>query len=178
LVDGSDVVQIFKGIAAGVLIASAGSAGAEQRIVQATGGIVNLRAEAGWWADVAGLAQSGAKVEVLARSGGWAWVQTGNGTVGWLPAAELARPVVRVAPTRAAAPAPRPAAAPEGIYLSVVLTDAGALNLRDGPGGDHTVVAQMKRGSWVEVQDRVGGWAKLRHESGAEGWALRRYLVR
>jgi uncharacterized protein YgiM (DUF1202 family) len=53
----------------------------------------------------------------------------------------------------------------------------GFLNLRSGPGTDFAILRRMLHGSRVEVLERAGAWLRVRHESGATGWASGRYLV-
>jgi len=55
----------------------------------------------------------------------------------------------------------------------------GFLNLRTGPGSQYAVIRKMYHGSTVEVlEDPGGAWLRVRHQSGAVGWAFRQYLVR
>lgn len=54
----------------------------------------------------------------------------------------------------------------------------GFLNLRTGPGTQYNIIRKMFNGSSVEVLERSGGWVRVRHQSGAVGWAFRQYLVR
>lgn len=53
----------------------------------------------------------------------------------------------------------------------------GFLNLRTGPGSQYAIVMEMNHGSAVEVLEVSGQWARVRHESGATGWAFRKYMV-
>lgn len=193
-------MSVFRmGMAGLALCGMVGAVQAEPRIVQAGGGVLNLQAEPHWWAASQGLVRSGARVEVVERQSGWAWVIHG-GRSGWIEAKHLggarARPAADAAtpdkPARATpvlaslTPVARPAADAEPAppveepvkkYLSVVYPESGTLNLRKGPGIGFEVIAPMERGSWVQVVAHAGNWAKLRHESGAEGWAARKYLV-
>ena len=52
----------------------------------------------------------------------------------------------------------------------------GFLNLRTGPGSRYRIVIEMDHNTYVETLERAGNWVRLRHESGAIGWAHRRYL--
>lgn len=71
--------------------------------------------------------------------------------------------------------APAPAQAREGI-----VSDAAdsALNLRTGPGTQFSVIGRMPNGSFVTFLEISGDWARVRHDSGHEGWAWYPYLIR
>lgn len=174
-------------------LGAAASAHAEPRFVRTQDGVLNLQAEPHWWATSHGLVRDGQRVDVVERKPGWVWVIHG-GRSGWIEAKYLAKPPEPRAGTAAplnptpvvasSVPAERPAMKPsippeEPVkkYLSVVYPENGTLNLRAGPGVGFEVIAPMERGSWVQVQAHAGNWAKLRHESGVEGWAARKYLT-
>lgn len=53
----------------------------------------------------------------------------------------------------------------------------GYLNLRSGPGGNYAILGEMYHGSAATVLERSGSWLRVRHESGATGWAASRYLA-
>lgn len=53
----------------------------------------------------------------------------------------------------------------------------GYLNLRDGPSKHYSVIGQMPHGSKVEVLRTPGKWYKVRHASGAVGWAHSGFLT-
>jgi len=52
----------------------------------------------------------------------------------------------------------------------------GYLNLRSGPSTRHEVVRQMPHGTRVEVLKTPGDWYRVRHASGAKGWAHSKFL--
>lgn len=54
----------------------------------------------------------------------------------------------------------------------------GYLNLRTGPGGKYAVIMRMYHGSHLDTLEYRGKWARVRHESGAVGWAHGDYMVR
>jgi hypothetical protein len=52
-----------------------------------------------------------------------------------------------------------------------------ALNVRSGPGTEHTVVGSLKNGETVYVIEFVGDWARIANKDGAgEGYVNRNYL--
>jgi N-acetylmuramoyl-L-alanine amidase len=54
----------------------------------------------------------------------------------------------------------------------------GYLNLRTGPGGKFAIIMRMYHGTAVNTLEYAGNWARVEHESGAVGWAHRKYMVR
>lgn len=54
----------------------------------------------------------------------------------------------------------------------------GYLNLRTGPGSNFDVIRRMGHGSSVETLEWSEGWVRVRHQSGAIGWAFGKYLAR
>jgi len=54
----------------------------------------------------------------------------------------------------------------------------GFLNLRTGPGSNFAIVLQMNHGTTVNTLEYSGSWARVEHESGAVGWASRKYMTR
>jgi uncharacterized protein YraI len=53
----------------------------------------------------------------------------------------------------------------------------GYLNLRSGPSTEYQVISQTPHGSKVKVLKTPGKWYKVRHASGAVGWAHSRFLT-
>jgi uncharacterized protein YgiM (DUF1202 family) len=160
-------------LAAGSLLLATGAVAGNPVIDSPRSGYVNLRAGPATTYFVERAISNGTHVQLLARSGDWAMIQLNNGGEGWI----LAKYLVR---QRKPAPKPGVAAAPAMPmpYTSVVWPENGNLNLRSGPGTQHPVLQAMHAGSWVEVTESAGIWVRVRHESGAEGWAYRKYLTR
>lgn len=51
------------------------------------------------------------------------------------------------------------------------------LNLRAGPGTGHRIIMAMRNGTTATLLEQQGDWARIRHESGQEGWAYYHYLI-
>lgn len=60
--------------------------------------------------------------------------------------------------------------------LYINAPQAGALNLRDGPGTGFPVIDTMTQGSSVRVLDDSQTWYLIRHEDGQTGYAHSKYL--
>ncbi len=52
----------------------------------------------------------------------------------------------------------------------------GFLNLRTGPGSGYAIITQMDHGSYLDTLESAGKWVRVRHESGATGWAFRKHM--
>lgn len=61
------------------------------------------------------------------------------------------------------------AAATQTHYIDA--PEDGALNLRSGPSMQYRLITEMPHGSRVTLYASAGQWRKLRHETGAIGWA-------
>lgn len=144
---------------AGLAALAAAPAHAETRVVNSPGdGFLNLRTGPGTNFDILRQMPHGSSVRVLERAGSWARVRHESGAVGW---ASL-RYMVPVSP------------APT--YLIVNDPTDGWLNLRTGPGTEFDIIRRMDNGTWVEVLEGAGNWVRVRHGSGAVGWAYRTYM--
>lgn len=61
----------------------------------------------------------------------------------------------------------------ETVYVAELMSVA----LRSGRRTENKIISMIKSGEKVEVIQNVDGWAKVRSESGKEGWLLQRYLT-
>lgn len=53
---------------------------------------------------------------------------------------------------------------------SVIVNVASSANMRSGPATSNRVVAVLERGVVLDLVERQGKWARVRHESGVDGW--------
>lgn len=140
---------------------SALSAQAEVLVVNSPGdGFLNLRTGPGSGFDIIMEMTHGTTVNTLEYAGNWARVQHESGAVGWAFRKYMVQP----------------ASGPARYY--VYSPGDGFLNLRTGPGTGFAVVARMFNGEWVEILERSGGWVRVYHQGGYEGWAFSKYLTR
>ncbi|MCB1349419.1 MAG: SH3 domain-containing protein [Maritimibacter sp.] len=136
----------------------AGPASADALVVNSPGdGYLNLRTGPGTGFDIVFAMPHGSQVYTLEWSGPWVRVRHETGRTGWCAADFLAR----IGPER----------------LTVHSALDGFLNLRTGPGTGYAIILQMHNDDRVEVLGGSGNWRQVRHESGAVGWAHRRYLI-
>ena len=54
---------------------------------------------------------------------------------------------------------------------------ADRLNVRQGPGSEHPVVANLSKGARVERLDEADGWLRVRTADGVTGWISARFAV-
>ncbi|UYV37006.1 SH3 domain-containing protein [Rhodobacteraceae bacterium D3-12] len=136
------------------------SAQAEMRRVNSPGdGYLNLRTGPGSSYDIVRRMTHGAKVDVLEAKGGWLRVRhRTSGREGWAYSKYLVRPKANTLQRRVYSPGD------------------GFLNLRSGPGGDFKILRRMHHGDRVRILERKGSWVRVRHSSGAQGWAFAKYL--
>jgi uncharacterized protein YgiM (DUF1202 family) len=86
-------------------------------------------------------------------------------------------------PVRTAALEVAPALEPEFVAAEVrpgaerVRVTAAGLNVRSGPSNDSSTLFVLRRNEAVEVAEAEGRWVRIQTESGATGWAYRRYLA-
>ena len=151
-------MRVFLAATAACFLAAA--AWAEVRIVNSPGdGYLNLRTGPGSQYDIILPLRHGSLVEVLETKGSWSRVRhEASGNVGWafrkyMVAFDGAAPV-----------------------RFVYSPNDGYLNLRTGPGSGFAIVRRMFNGEAVEILERKGGWVRVSHQSGAQGWAFEKYL--
>ena len=84
----------------------------------------------------------------------------------------------KVVPVEPSAPAPKPPAAspkapPPAPVLRVTQVVWSSVNLREGPGLNHKVVGNAKKGTSLAILEEKGEWLRVRLEGGKEVWVSR-----
>lgn len=139
-------------------VATARAAQADTYVVNSPGdGYLNLRTGPGSNYAIIRPMTHGSTVETLEWAGNWVRVRHASGDVGWAFAKYLGRAV--------------------SPYKQVYSPSDGYLNLRTGPGTQYNIIRRMYNWEGVKLLEIKGNWARVRHDSGATGWAHRRYLV-
>lgn len=133
---------------------------AETRIVHSPGdGFLNLRTGPGSAYNIVRRMGHGSAVDILETKGGWSLVHhRASGDKGWAYRKYLVN--------KAQSPGMRRVHSPGD----------GFLNMRSGPGSDFAVLQRMYHGDRVKILERKGNWVRVRHGSGAKGWAYAKYL--
>ena len=140
---------------------SSGTTSTSGKVAVITGSTVNIRSGPGTGNAIVGKADKGAKLTVLATSGDWHKIQSGN-TTGW-----VANWLVNIqqAPVPPTSP---PATTPVSGQMAVINGDN--INLRSGPGTNHSVAGQVSRGVRLPVISRSGDWMQVRQANGSNAW--------
>ncbi|TFL16822.1 SH3 domain-containing protein [Jannaschia formosa] len=123
-------------------------------------GYLNLRSGPGTQHAIVEKMRPGDRVTVLEEMGKWARIRTPRGAQGWASLDYLDR------------------AAPSGTEVLYVAQGSAWLNLRAAPGTDAAILRRMYPGDRLEPLSREGDWLRIRHVSGAVGWAHGDYLTR
>ena len=151
--------MLKKLIATIIFMSFAVVANAERLRVHSPGdGFLNLRTGPGGSYAIVKQMNHGSYVNTLERSGNWVRVRHDSGANGWAYIKHLRKPVV------------------SSNQRTVNSPGDGFLNLRTGPGSSYAIVRQMYHGQKVRILERKGSWVRVRHQSGARGWAYAKYL--
>ncbi|MAM61919.1 SH3 domain-containing protein [Maritimibacter sp. UBA3975] len=151
--------RLFITASAAALLAGT-SARAERMLVNSPGdGFLNLRSGPGSGFNILYQMPHGSSVETLESAGGWVRVRHESGAVGWAFARYLA-------------------SAGTSPFRYIYSAGDGYLNLRTGPGTKFNIIRRMYNGEEVRLLERRGSWVRVRHESGAVGWASEKFMRR
>lgn len=123
-------------------------------------GFLNMRNGPGTQFDIVRRLSPGDRVAVEETQGVWYAVRLPDGQRGWVSGDFLER-----------------GDAAAGL-LFVSRNDEGYLNLRDGPSTETEVLRRMYPGDRLQELERRGRWIRVRHVSGAEGWAFGAFVSR
>ncbi|WP_273484088.1 N-acetylmuramoyl-L-alanine amidase [Desulforamulus ruminis] len=134
-----------------------GTAGKTVAVVNT--GLLNVRSGPGTGYGLVGTLKQGTSLTILEQSGDWRKIQSGN-TTGWVASWLITTPTTTT-------PAASETAAGGG-QLAVVNVDN--LNLRSGPGTQHSVAGQVSRGVSLPVVSRSGDWVQVRQNNGSTAW--------
>jgi len=127
-------------------------------VKQTEDGYLNLRSGPGTRYEVLDRLAPGDRVVVQETVGRWYRVVSPGGDKGWVAGDFLER----VGDGRTT--------------LFVKQTGDGYLNLRSGPATSHDILRRMYPGDRLEPLERSGDWIRVRHVSGAVGWAHGSYI--
>ncbi|CCO07958.1 SH3 domain-containing protein [Desulforamulus hydrothermalis] len=136
------------------------------KVAVATGDILNIRSGPGTGYSIVAKVKKGDLMSVLGQNGDWVKVQLG-GTVGWVANWLVTVQTTQNTPTGSTA-APAQTTPATGTQLAVVNGDN--INLRSGPGTQHSVAGQVSRGVRLPVVSRSGDWVQVRREDGTTAW--------
>ena len=118
-----------------------------QEFLSIKGNTVNIRAKPNTKSDIAWELIKGYPVQVIARQGDWVKVKDFEGTLGWVH-----KPLTADVPH--------------------LLIKSNTVNLRSGPGQQHSVVTKLSKYDIVKTLEKRGDWAKVQTDEGQTGWIL------
>jgi len=126
------------------------------KMVSVIGDNVNLRSGPGKDYSVKWKYGSGFPLKVIQEKGKWLKVQDFENDTGWLYANLTSR---------------------TGHMIVKVNKDKNKkINIRNGPGTKYKIVGKAYYGVVFKTLKQQNGWAKVKHESGLEGWVKRSLL--
>lgn len=122
-----------------------------QTMVSVSGSTVNMRERPSLDAAVLWELQRGYPLEVTERRGNWLAVRDFEGDTGW-----VARSLTGDEPHH--------------------IVKSKTLNLRNGPGTDRSIVAELQRGELLKTLEKRRDWVRVERASGETGWVSRRLV--
>ena len=146
-------------LAAAAILLATSAAAQDLYVRDSDEGYLNLRGGPGTHHAVIRRLSPGDRVSVEEEMGKWARVRLPSGERGWAALDYLERGAPAVGDT-----------------LFVTTAGAGWLNLRSGPGTGFDVLRRMYPGDRIVPLEERGDWLRVRHVSGATGWAHGSYL--
>lgn len=129
-----------------------------------TGNYVNVRTEGSLSGSVITQLNQNEVVTVLGKQGGWYKVRLSDGREGWVFGEYL---LIRSS---------NEASRGDVANISVGVVTGNYVNVRSEGSLSGKVLAQLNKGTKVEVLDRQNGWYKVKLSDGQEGWIYGEYL--
>lgn len=117
---------------------------------------VNLRSGPGKNYDIKWEYGSGFPLKVISKKDGWYKVQDFENDTGWIYKSLLVKQ--------------------PHMIVKVNRNKDKKINIRSGPGRKYSVVGKAYYGVVFQTMEQKAGWAKVKHESGLEGWIKRTLL--
>ena len=150
-------------------------------IVNASSGL-NVRSGPGRDNSVVASVSNGARVTVLGEENGWYQIRYGGSKTGYVSKEFVSTPDAPVA-VRPSTPEPttpepepnNPSTVTSGSQGTIVNAGNG-LNIRSGPGTDHSVVASAANGAKVTVLGEENGWYQIRYSGSGTGYVSKEFV--
>ena len=133
---------------------------------EVTASSLNVRSGAGTNYGVIGSLKKGAKVEVISESNGWSKIKF-NGKDGYVSSSYL----------KNVSSTPNPMPPDDGNNTGTVTKEVNNsyLNVRSGPGTNHSLVGKLYKGDKVGVISEANGWSKIKF-NGKDAHVSSQYL--
>ena len=132
---------------------------------------LNIRSSASTSSSVLGSLKNNDRVQVIEKDGnGWTKIKTDSGKTGWVSSKYLVS-----APSNSGNTSSQNNESVEASGKVKVNTSSG-LNVRKGPGTNHSIIGSLAGGSVVEVKEKSGGWMRVVLPNGSTGWISGQYV--
>ena len=132
---------------------------------------LHVRSGPGLSAKILGTALRGAKLGYVSTRGTWLNVALPQNVTGWGDKKYVTGYQDWESSKSAAGAATWP---PKGSTVGTV--NALGLNVRSGPGENHSIVTSVYQKDKVQVLSFTTHWARIKTRDGSQGWAVRQYL--
>ena len=125
---------------------------------------LNVRSGSGVSHDIVAVVVNRTVVTVLkTETNGWVYIKLTDGTLGYVNGAYI---------TTGTPPTPGPT--PSGEMTAVSTTDG--LNVRTGPGTDHSSIMKINSNTYVDILSTANGWCNVKLQDGTIGYISEEYL--
>jgi uncharacterized protein YgiM (DUF1202 family) len=135
---------------------------------------LHVRSGPGLKYSILGTTLRGAKLAYISTKGKWVQVSLPQHVRGWVNVQYLAG--YQNWDAKAKAKAGAPTWPPAGKLVATVDVAGVGLNVRSGPGANHSIVSAVYQHDKVVLLSRTTNWAKILTNDGMRGWVLRQYL--
>lgn len=142
---------------------------AEASQVAVTASALNVRSGPGTHYRIITQVQKGIRLTVQKQQGGWLFVRLPNGRTGWVYG-QYVRPI-------STSRVPQGGSGQSVVPASqTVAVTASVLNMRSGPGTNHSIITKVKRDTRLTVQKKHSDWLLVRLLNGLTGWVFGQYV--
>ncbi|MDR1773333.1 MAG: SH3 domain-containing protein [Clostridioides sp.] len=135
-----------------------------------TASVLNVRQNASINSSIIGKVYKGNEVEILDKSNGWYKIKVSKSLTGWASGQYISLN----ASTSSIDSSKTSAKLSIGSNAKV---NVEALNVRQGPGRNNSVIAGVYKGDVVQITDYANGWYKIKKSNGTTGWVSGSYIV-
>lgn len=137
---------------------------------------LNLRSEDSTSGSVIASLKNSEKVQIIEKKdNGWSKVKTESGKIGWVSSKYLVN-----TPTNSGNTSSQDNSSSQNDSVAtsgnVKVNTSSGLNVRKGPGTNHSIIGSLAGGSVVQAKEKSGGWVKVVLPNGSTGWVSGQYV--
>ena len=138
---------------------------------------LNVRSDASTSSSVITSLKNAEKVQIIEKKdNGWSKVKTESGKIGWVSSKYLVNTPSNSGNTSSqdnSSSSQNNSVATSG---NVKVNTSSGLNVRKGPGTNHSIIGSLAGGSVVQSKEKSGGWVKVVLPNGSTGWVSGQYV--